>query len=156
MVPTFSWWGRCAGLFVGGVRVVEKSRGRVLGRSRRANVPSHDGVDGRRRKRYEVSVNPAEDAALRARAVVAGVTVPRLLVESAMDANVETATLRKQAIAALFDVKNQIGMIGSNMNQLAKFANTEGVFPAEAERLQAEFAALFPVLHELTEALTRR
>lgn len=29
-------------------------------------------------------------------------------------------------------------------NQLARFANTEGTFPAEAEAVTAEFWALFP------------
>ncbi len=59
-------------------------------------------------------------------------TVPRLLHESAKSAHVETSTERKAAIAELFSVRREVAGIATNLNQLARYANTEGTFPAEA------------------------
>ena len=61
---------------------------RLFGRRRRANAPADD----RRVKRYEVTATAKEQTWLEARAAVLQVTVPRLLVESAMNPNVRTDT----------------------------------------------------------------
>ena len=37
----------------------------------------------------------------------------------------------------------EVAGIATNLNQLARYANTEGTFPAEAEAVTAEFRALF-------------
>jgi hypothetical protein len=112
---------------------------RAFGRRRRANVPS--GRPGRGR-RYEVSVTPDEDVQLQARAAQRDVTVPRLLFESAMAAGVEIAAERKQAIVMLFKLQRQMATIANNVNQLARYANTEGRFPAEAAEVVAEYRRL--------------
>ncbi|MGC5225118.1 plasmid mobilization protein [Micromonospora sp. DT81.3] len=119
----------------------------VFGRRRRANS------EQKRDRRYTVAVNTDEDANLQARAVVAGVTVPRFLVESAMNAHIETSTERKQAIAELFSVSRTLGTVANNVNQLARFANTEGAFPAEAEAVVAEYRQLVGRIDETIRRL---
>jgi hypothetical protein len=111
---------------------------RVFGRRRRANVPQEQ----RRNRRYEVSVNGDEDTQLRARAVVAGVTVPRFLYESAMAAHVHTDTDRKAAIAELFALRRDMAGVANNVNQLAKWANEERTFPSEAMAVVGEYREL--------------
>ena len=79
---------------------------------------------------------------LRARAVVADVTVPRLLFESAVNANIETTTDRKKVIAELFTLTRLMANVSNNVNQLARYANTEGKFPEEAHAVVEEYRAL--------------
>ena len=38
----------------------------------------------------------------------------------------------------------EVAEIAENLNQLARYANTEGTFPAEAEAVTVEFRALSP------------
>lgn len=121
----------------------------MLGRRRRANAPAGE----RRSKRYTVKVTAAEQAELDVRAAAAGVDVPRLMFEAAMASNVEISAERKQVIAALFAVRREVGTIANNVNQLARFANTEGRFPAEAEAVVAEFRDLYPRLSAAVDRL---
>ena len=107
----------------------------------------------RRTKKYEVSVSPAEDAHLRARAEVLGVTVPRLLFESAMNAQVRTDTEWKLVGAELFRVSRLLKSVSDNMNQLARFANAEGRFPVEAGDVYAEYRRLVPKLEATIDRL---
>ncbi|MEV8241957.1 plasmid mobilization relaxosome protein MobC [Microbacterium testaceum] len=125
----------------------EQNERRLFGRKRRENS------DAPRDRRYVVKVNADEDAKLQARAVVAGVTVPRLLFESGMNAHVETSTERKQAIAELFAVSRTLGTVANNVNQLARFANTEGQFPAEAEAVASEYRQLSARIDETIRRL---
>jgi hypothetical protein len=126
--------------------VTDKNERRLFGRQRRANS------DEPRERRYNVRVSPEEDAQLRARAVVARVTVPRLLVESAMNAHIETDTDRKEVIAEVFAVRRLMANVANNVNQLARFADTQSTFPAEAEAIVQEYRALVP---RLSAALDR-
>ena len=87
-------------------------------------------------------MTPDEDVQLQARAAVRDVTVPRLLFESAMASGVEIAAERKQAIVMLFKLQRQMATVANNVNQLAKFANTEGRFPVEAVEVVAEYRRL--------------
>ncbi|MCJ1702113.1 MobC family plasmid mobilization relaxosome protein [Rathayibacter festucae] len=90
-------------------------------------------------------VTAEEDAALQARAVVAGdITVPRLLFESAMNAQVRTDAEWKSVVAELMQVRADLGGMARNLNQLARFANAEGQFPAQVEEFRVQFAALVP------------
>ena len=114
----------------------ETGKRRVFGRQRRANVA------GGREKNYRVYVTAEEDAQLRARAVVAEVTVPRLLFESAMNTHIETSTDRKQLIAEVFRLTRLMATVANNVNQLARYANTEGQFPSEAQAVVAEYRGL--------------
>ena len=62
---------------------------------------------------------------LRERAAELGVSVPRLLVESALSGG-ETSTDRRAMIAELFEVRGLLAPVANNGNQLAKVANTSG------------------------------
>jgi hypothetical protein len=132
----------------GGGTVTETYDRGVFGRRRRANATPGE----KRTKRYPVTVTPTEAAELEAKAAAAGMTVPRLLHESARSAHVETSTERKAAIAELFSIRREVAGIATNLNQLARYANTEGTFPAEAEALAVEFRQLFP---KVTAAVDR-
>jgi len=98
-------------------------------------------------------VTATEQAALEARANAAGVDVPRLMFEAALASDVETSAERKRAIAELFAVRREVGSIANNVNQLAKYANTEGHFPREAEAVVAEFRQLYPRLSAAVDLL---
>lgn len=125
----------------------EVSEGRLFGRKRRKNS------DAPRRKSYSVYVSAEEDAQLQARAVVRDVTVSRLLFESAMSAHIETDTERKAAIVAMFEVRKLLANIANNANQIAKFANTESIFPAEAQSIVTDYRAIVPRLSEAIDRL---
>ena len=87
-------------------------------------------------------MTPEEDVQLQARAAVRDVTVPRLLFESAMASGVEIEAARKQAIVMLFTLQRQMATVANNVNQLARYANTDGRFPAEAVAVVAEYRKL--------------
>ena len=102
-----------------------------------------------------VKVNALEDAQLRGRAVVAGVTVSRLLFESAMNAHIETDTARKEVVSEVFAVRRLMANVANNMNQMARYANTESVFPAEAAAVVAEYRSIVPRLSDALDRLER-
>lgn len=99
--------------------------GRAIRRRRRANV------SGGRRHSHEVKVTPEEEALLVQRAEEQRVTVPRLLVESALAPQGETPTQRRELIAALFGVSRLLGTIANNVNQIAKATNSTGEWQPE-------------------------
>jgi hypothetical protein len=99
---------------------------RRLSRRRRANVA------GGRKHSHRVLVTPAEEAKLQRLALDQGVSVPRLLIESAFAGTGETPTQRREAVAELFAVHRLLAAISNNVNQLARHANAGDEFPAEA------------------------
>ena len=128
--------------------MTEPNERRLFGRQRRANDP-----DGPRERRYVVRVNREEDAQLQARAIVRNVKVPRLLFESAMATHVETDTDRKEAIAELFAIRRLLANVANNVNQMAKYANEERAFPADADAIVKEYRALVPQISAAVERL---
>lgn len=78
-----------------------------------------------------VRLSVEEKAALEARAERLGVSVPRLLVESALAGNVQTLTERRALIAELLAVRRLLAALSNNVNQLARIANATGQVPAE-------------------------
>lgn len=60
-----------------------------------------------------------------------GVSVPRLLVESAMSNGQETPSERRAAMAELFAIHRLLSIVSNNINQAAKVANSTGEVPAE-------------------------
>jgi hypothetical protein len=129
--------------------MTEQNERRLFGRQRRANV------EGGREKSYRVYVTAEEDAQLRDRAVKADVTVPRFLFESAMNADIETNTDRKKAIAELFRLTRLMATVSNNVNQLARYANTEGQFPMEASAVIDEYRALAAKVEVQIDRLAR-
>ena len=88
----------------------------------------------------KVKLTEAERDRLRARAAELGVSVPRLLVESALE-GLETPTERRQLIAELFETRRLLATVANNVNQLARSANVSGQV--------AELRVLEPVLDEV-------
>ncbi|MFC4431057.1 MobC family plasmid mobilization relaxosome protein [Citricoccus alkalitolerans] len=90
-------------------------------RKRQANVT------GGRPARRVVKLSASEDAALSLAAVEQGVSVPRLLKESALAVSAgETATDRRRVLTALNVMTGQLARVGNNLNQIARGLNTDG------------------------------
>lgn len=100
-------------------------RARDRQRQRRANVP------GGRRHYHRVGVTPEEEALLLQRAAVARVTIPRLLVESALADQGETATDRATHLTELFHARRLLAAVSNNLNQIARATNATGEVQAE-------------------------
>jgi hypothetical protein len=98
------------------------------GRIRRAREPVP------RAAVQKVKLTNGEHEKLRELAAELGVSVPRLLVESAL-AGRETPTERRAAVAELFEIRRLLATVANNVNQLAHTANISGEVPA-ATRLE--------------------
>ena len=96
-----------------------------LSRRRRENTPAGS------KKRREVWVTVEEEAALVARAEREKVTVPNLLVSSALSAHSDSPTERRAIGAELMQLHNLLARSSNNINQLARHANATGEIPAE-------------------------
>ncbi|MFJ4268372.1 plasmid mobilization relaxosome protein MobC [Paenarthrobacter nicotinovorans] len=97
-----------------------------LSRRRRANSPAGS------KKRRDVWVTAEEEAALLARAEREKVTVPNLLVSSALADGTDSPTERRAIAAELMQLHNLLARSSNNINQLARQANATGEFPVEA------------------------
>ncbi|WP_244307953.1 MobC family plasmid mobilization relaxosome protein [Kineococcus rubinsiae] len=72
-------------------------------------------------------VTPEEEGTLARLALAQRVTIPRLLVESALSAQAsETPTERRNALAELFAVHRLLAAISNNVNQIARATNATG------------------------------
>jgi hypothetical protein len=121
--------------------------GRRLGRRRRANVA------GGRQHSHRVLVTPEEEARLLQLAEAARVTVPRLLIESALATGAGsgvTPTARRDAMAELFAVRRLLAAVSNNVNQIARHANAGEQFPADA---RAALTAVRRVVLRIDEAI---
>ncbi len=99
---------------------------RRFGPRRRANVA------GGRRHSHRVLVTAEEEARLVQLAEAARVTVPRLLIESALSARGETPTQRQDVLVELFAVRRLLAAVSNNVNQIARHANAGDEFPRDA------------------------
>jgi hypothetical protein len=99
------------------------------GRSRRAREPAP------RQVVQKVKLTERERDQLRARAGELGVSVPRLLVESALADVTVTGTERRAETAELFETRRLLATVANNVNQLARLANTSGKVPV-GQRLE--------------------
>ena len=95
-------------------------------RRRRANV------DGGRMHRHEVKVSPEEEAQLLALAEKHRVTIPRLLIEAALNEDSESPSERRDQFMQLSTLQRLIGSVANNINQIARHANSAGEIPPEA------------------------
>lgn len=90
----------------------------MVKRQRQANV------EGGRSVRRVVRLSEFEDNALMLKASEQGVSVQRLLVESALTFEAgETATERREAIGIILQAQRQLAAIGNNLNQIARATN---------------------------------
>ena len=97
-----------------------------LSRRRRENTPAGT------KKRRDVWVTVEEEAALIARAEREKVTVPNLLISSALSEHSDSPTERRAIAAELMSLHNLLARSSNNINQLARQANATSEFPAEA------------------------
>ena len=112
-----------------GERVTEENAPRSrFSRRRRENKPAGT------KKRRDVWVTAEEDAALMARAARERVTVPNLLVSSALSESSDSPTERRAIAAELMALHNLLARSSNNINQLARQANASGDFPVEASQ----------------------
>jgi hypothetical protein len=114
---------------------------RPRGRARRERQAQPRSVE------QKVRLSLEERGQLRERAAELGVSVPRLLVESALS-GAETATGRRVMIAELFEVRRLLATVANNVNQLAKVANTSGEVGV-GERLQRTLGDVDELMVEL-------
>jgi hypothetical protein len=111
-----------------GERVTEQNGSRPrLSKRRRENSPAGT------KKRRDVWVTAEEEAALVSRAARERVTVPNLLVSSALSETSETPTQRKAAMAELMAVHTLLARVSNNVNQIARHANAGDEFPQDAK-----------------------
>lgn len=111
--------------------------GRYSKRRRRANYV------GGRQHRHEVRVSPEEEGVLLRLAAAQGVTIPRLLVESALaQGQGETLTERRNTIAELFAVYRLLASVANNVNQIAHVANANRQVPVETGLVLDEVRAV--------------
>lgn len=106
--------------------------------------------------RVDVKLSAEEAELLRAKAAEQGVSLPRLLVESTLTVLAgtgETPTQRRDAMAQLFALERTLGGIGNNINQLAKHANADGVFPEQAFALSVRVNEIFNRIEQLLDEL---
>ena len=120
----------------------------LFGRKRRANAEG-----GARQKFYKVKVTSGEQAQLEGRAIEQRVTVPRLMVESALATTSETITERRQLAVQLVEIKDLLANLANNANQLAKFANTEQHVPDWADGVMLDYTNARPVIMKMIEDL---
>jgi Bacterial mobilisation protein (MobC) len=119
--------------------------GAPMARTRRARRPEA------RRVVQKVKLTAGERGELRVRAAELGVSVPRLLVESALS-GVETPGERRRLVAELFETRRLLATVANNVNQLARAANISGRLSESGrlERALVEVDALVAELRRLT------
>ena len=104
-----------------------------------------------------VRVSDQERDALAAKAARVGVTIPRLMVEAALEGDGSEIRRERLALArALNETRATLATVANNVNQLARVANTTGELGA-AEQLaktRADVADLVGQLRVASRALT--
>jgi Bacterial mobilisation protein (MobC) len=100
-----------------------------------------------RRVYQQVKLTEMERDLLRARAAELGMSVPRLMVESALS-GLETPTERRRLAAELFETRRLLATVANNVNQLARSANISGQV-SEGRRLEQTLAEVDELVAEL-------
>lgn len=118
-------------------------KGRVVRRTgeRRRRVQG-----GRRGGRYDVTATVEEDALLRGYALRERVSIPRLLVESAMAigaGNGETPTQRREIVTEFAAAVRLLAQVSNNVNQVAHAFNTVALVMRSDERIDDELVQRF-------------
>ena len=131
--------------FLSGVDVAEADGGGASwGKTNR------DDVRGGRTKKKTYRVSVAEEAALKVKAQRYGISVARLVVESALSKEGESHTDRQALILEMAQIRTLLSRVSSNINQIARHANTTGEFPSDAA---ASVAAMRKLMVRLDEAV---
>ncbi len=121
----------------------------LFGRRRRANV------EGGRQHVHKVLVSPEEEGVLLRLAAAQHVTIPRLLVESALAAEAgETATERRSLLAELFALHRLLGAISNNVNQIARATNATGEWQKETASALSKVREVADRIDETVDGLS--
>lgn len=115
-------------------------------RSRQSNVV------GGRVHRHVVKLTDEQELAVQAAARVQGVTVARLLADSALTA--PRASVSREDLTELFETTRLIGALGNNLNQIAKVANSTGELVPETAATLAAVRRVFDRVLTLPRELT--
>lgn len=126
----------------------EQPAARRRGRRRSANVA------GGRRVSHEVKVSEFEELRLQLLAADQGVTVARLLRESALAGGSATMAAHHDLAAELFAIHRYLGALSNNINQMARVANATGDLHADLRATLAAVRAQLPRVTAATAALT--
>jgi hypothetical protein len=94
-----------------------------------------------------VRLSEAEREQLLAQAAELGVSLPRLLVEAALEGR-QTPAGRREEIAALFEIRRLLATVANNVNQLARSANISGQL-TEQSRLERTLGEVEELLGQL-------
>jgi hypothetical protein len=111
--------------------------------------------DTPRRGAVLVKVSDAEHEQLRARAEQLGLSMGRLLVDSALsDSAPADEQSRGELVLELRENRRLLATVANNVNQLARLSNISGDVPARAEleRTRVEVVDMVARLRALTEA----
>lgn len=128
------------------------------------SVDSHDDAEPKRRQarrrnvkggrvaRHIVKVSPEEEGQLLALALQYKVTVPKLLVDSALAGGAAAAaaneSVRHEVIAQMFATHRLLAGLANNVNQMAKATNATG-------SVQAEMVATLAKVREVADRIDR-
>ena len=127
--------------------MVEPGGLRRLSRRRARNVT------GGRPFRHEVKVSEAEEAKLVILAARHQMTIPRLLVMSALERSNEiTAADKRELLTELFVIHRLLGNMANNVNQIAKVANSTRELPPQTD---AVLSAAWSTLRRIDRQIER-
>ena len=127
--------------------MVESGGLRRISRRRARNVL------GGRPFKHEVKVSEAEEAQLLVAASRHGVTVPRLLVMSALERSDEiTSADKRELLVELFTIHRLLGNMANNVNQVAKAVNSTGEVPPQTPHV---YNAAFNAIRRVNETIDK-
>jgi uncharacterized protein (DUF1778 family) len=109
-------------------------------------------VPGGRKRQVSLCLTDDEYAALRRRADRAKVSVPRYLIEAALSGSASAATEQRQLRRDVERTQLVLAGLANNVNQLAKWANTNRVLPDSFESALGDIGR---ATAEVTEAVRR-
>ena len=103
-----------------------------------------------------VRVTEAEETQLAQLAGEQDVTIPRLLVESALAGVGETPSQRRLAMVELFAIRRQLAGVATNVNQIARAVNTDGRLPVGSAAALARIEEVVERIDQAIEGLAGR
>lgn len=80
------------------------------------------------------------------------VSIPRLLIESALAGGAQAAADRREAMEGLWALVDVVAGVANNVNQIARIANTERRLPVGTDEVRAK---ALEVMRELDVAIGR-
>ena len=110
-------------------------------------------IPGGRRRQVIVRLTDDEHATLERRARTAGVSVQRYLVEAGLSGHAGDGAARRSAERELMQARAVLRAAGNNLNQLTKWANANGVIPAQIESVLATVTSATGFVSERADAL---